>query len=421
MNTFAFTRPFFVLRWLCVLWCLSWFGACATTPEPSPFDSVIIAGDGADQTELLNGVSEELQPMFGRLQELVLARDDAAANEVLTQILALSPKGKSLEAAESYQRVLETVPSRLLPLFARLQEFVLDHDDEAARNTLARIYAQEPTGKTLEFAHSFERVLTGRALVSVVRLELVTQAHADDASRYRVALFVLNKSLQEFSLHPGAATLTLERTVVDGNGHERRSEFSSATDTLPTLALVPGEPIELQLQEFSRPVGLAAQAAGAGASLDHGLKSVMATRFRWHLGLQSSLFDVEGAEYPAMNFQIASTDRIWISSSLPQESVSSAQFAEAVHAGGLTRVELLRLAVRVPVEERTETLRLLASEVELLGRESLRGLAPCLRWISGDSRLGDDPVAWRAWIQRYAQSAAGTATKNAGLDLPDSE
>ena len=309
------------------------------------------------------------------------------------------------------------VPNRFLALFERLQQLVVAREDQAARNVLARIYALRPKGKTLEFADGFDRVLKGRALVSAVRIELVTQAHAGDRSRYRVALFLLNESTREFTLRPGPATLTLEQTIVDGNGHERRNETSSTTDALPEFVLLPGEPIELSLQEFTAPVGFAAKADRSGASVNEGLQSVLAARYSWHISLLSSVIEFDESEYPAMNFQIAPADRVWISSDLPKAAVTPPEFLELARAVDRDRVELMGYAVRIPLADRDETMRLLEPEISV-GNESLRDLAPSLRWISGDSRLGDDPAAWQAWIVARKKRAARSSAGGGGLDFP---
>lgn len=315
---------------------------------------------------------------------------------------------------------LDDVPARLMPLFERLQELVLAREDQAARNVLARIYAQRPTGKTREFADGFDRVLKGRELVSSVRIELVTQAHATDPTRYRVALFLLNESTRELTLHPGPATLTLEQTIVDGNGHERRNQTSSTTDSLPEFVLLPGEPFELSLQEFSAPVGFAARADGSQTSINEGLQAVLATRYSWHIDLLSSMIEVEDEEFPAMNFQIDPADRVWVSGDLPKAEVQPDEFLDRARSRSLDRVELMGLAVRIPVEAREAALQLLEPEIEKLDRDSLRVLAPSLRWISGDSRLGDDPAAWQAWIAARRARAVRAASGGGGLDLPSS-
>jgi len=368
-QTFEFTRSFVAIplrrAWLLCLLVLS--GACASSPNVVSYGSVIIPFDGEERESL----ADELPPA-------------------------------------------------LLELFDRVQELVLSHDDQAARNVLTRIYAYQLEGQALELADAFDRVLHGRALVSSLRIELVIQAHADDSARYRVALFMLNESDIECTLRPGPAVLTLEQTIVDGNGHERRNETSSSTDTLPEFILVPGESLQLSLQEFAPPVGLAAKLKVGPGATNEGLQTVLAARYSWHLSLLSSTFVVGDDEYPAMNFGIAQTERIWISSELPKASVSPAELVEKVHTGTLSAAELMGLAVRVPAQDCNEALRLLALEVEQLDQESLRSLAPSLRWISGDSRLGDDPSAWRAWIARQLRSESLGGKQHSGLDLPDS-
>ena len=208
----------------------------------------------------------------------------------------------------------------------------------------------------------------------------------------------------------------LEQTLVDRAGHERRSEASSTADAVTELSLPPGEPVVLGLLEFDAPADVGAIAAGTDASA-----SVLAVRYVFDLELLSGDLTVEERSLPAMRLAVAAAERAWIAADLPQELVTPEDFREAVRTGVLDREELLRLAVRVPSERRDEALRGVAGELDRLGLDALSALAPSLRWISGDSRLGDDPTAWRTWIDARLAAGAPEEERGSRLDLPSPE
>lgn len=330
----------------------------------------------------------------------------APAEDSRYRSVVISASGEDREALE------RELPPDLLAMFDRLQELVFAHEDRAARNVLARIQARRPDGRALEMAEAFDRILDGRALVEAVRLELAIQAHERDPSRYRVALFAHNGSQLACVLRPGPATLMLEQTMVDREGRERRNETTRATDEFLELPLAAGESVTVPLLEFARPLGVDASPDAPSASM----QSTLAARYTWDLRLLSGVFEVDGVRLPAMRFDVQPAERVWLAASLPSEVATPEELLEAMRLTTTTKQDLMAIAVRVPGEERTRTLSLVQAELDRLPSDRWNLLTPALRWISGDSRLGNDPAAWRAWT---AGLAAGSASEeNRGLDLP---
>ena len=48
--------------------------------------------------------------------------------------------------------------------------------------------------------------------------------------------------------------------------------------------------------------------------------------------------------------------------------------------------------------------------------EQITRLVPSLRWLSGDTEPGADPLAWRAWLRAWVAQRASIGT----LDILDS-
>lgn len=327
------------------------------------------------------------------------------------------------------------VEPEFVPLLEALQASLAARDDLAARNVLARLYARQPEGRVLELAQAFERILAGRKLVESVRLELATQVHSSEAARYRVALWALNESPVEVTFRPGPATLTLSQTIVDDEGRERTNQSSRTSDELIELVLAPGEPVELSLLEFAPPVAFAPVAVhpdfevlemrdlsgGAEEPDPDEPANVLAVRYGWNLDLRAGAFLVGDERLPAQRVRVEPAERVWLARGLPAELVQPEEFVAALTGGEVSGRDLMQLAVRIPAEARLATLDMLEPQLDALGLDTIAAMAPALRWLSGDSRLGDDPSVWKAWIRERGRRRAAEEEGTPGLDLPRSE
>ena len=147
---------------------------------------------------------------------------------------------------------------------------------------------------------------------------------------------------------------------------------------------------------------------------------VLAVRYRWELDLRSGvLITEEDLSYPAMRVAVAPAERVWLSNQLPSTLVDPNELLNRVREGDAATGELMNLAVRIAPERREEAVRLLEPELEALGLEAIERLAPALRWIAGESYLGGDPSAWRAWL-RQRRAEREREAESPSLQLPRS-
>ena len=276
-------------------------------------------------------------------------------------------------------------------------------DDALARRTLERAMARGPRGAALERARAYLRILEGRALVAALDLRLVAEPRRA-GREVRVALIARQTLDRELLLRTGPASLSLLLTGIDTFGGESRVANSSSIEELAELSLAPGTARRIELGRFDLP-----EVTG------------VAVRARWELSLLPGHVDAGGGIRPAQAVSIAPCEFVRLASWLPTAPVLPRELADYVGSPGFSGPGALELAVRIEGPQRAEALDLLAPVVaEMSPRVDLPRLAPSLRWLSGNRRLGNDGEGWMAWMGQWAeQRGLETIPRWSTSELPE--
>jgi hypothetical protein len=368
------------------------------------------------------------------------------------------------------------VQPEFLPAFEELQRAMTAGDDVVARRILRGIQARGPTGAALALAQAFERVLAGREAVAELRIKLVVRteskespaptpapekdanptgapdaapagasaagspaastgasvaapvAAADDEKgsasaspkragaapsslEARVFLVVENTALVPIELRPGPASLQVTKTSV---GHMQVVRFGEpmvggeeqSTETHPypalrNLGLDPGGSIEVGLAAFFIDVP-------AGD---------LAVRLTFDLDLRSGSIVRDGRELPAMHVPVEGCEATCWGKLLCAELEPTPESLEqyVLRPTSITAECALELAVRLPPDQRKETLDRLAARENEISEQHLLELGPALRWLTEDPTLGGDSNLWRAYL---AARAGKRAKERPKLELP---
>jgi hypothetical protein len=291
-------------------------------------------------------------------------------------------------------RTLDQVEPEFLAALESVQLAVEAGEDDTARAILDRVLWRAPTGRTLDVARAFERVLDGRDAVRALDVALVIAPEPAPAAGAaagrklsRLALSVRNTGAVRLDLAPGPGLLHVEHERLDGRAAVQTATETKSYEHFATLVLEPGASTEVPLSVFFLELR-------AGS---------LAERLVFRFDLRSGTVTRAGRELPAMRFAVTPAEALVLSETLSARGASAPEeLLELVDAGRARVDAALDLALRLPAGEREPVLDELARRAARLPATDLEALAPALRWLSQSSAPGNDPELWRAWLARRA-------------------
>lgn len=281
-----------------------------------------------------------------------------------------------------------------------------DGEDELARRILQQVRVRPLTERELEIVAVFERILTGRDLVKQLDVSLES-VELEDA-RQRLSLRLRQDTGRTLTLKLPPADLEHLMVGVDGSGLEDRRFDSRLIDALSELEVASGQAVEIELTRYTTPIGRS-----------------LAMRELWRLSLRSGEIVQGGEAYPASRLPRPRFERVLRSEEVASLSTDPEDLIRAMRGQDTTKGELMRLAVGVTDERRTETLRVLLPEIEHMARtdpERVIAAAPALRWIARTAEPGADPRAWVLWLRawdEHEQALEYEGEEDSNLDLPN--
>jgi len=291
-----------------------------------------------------------------------------------------------------------------VPAFQSLEAALAAKDDELALRILTRIMARDPQGTALERARAFERVLEGRAWVACIELRLLA-LRVGDSDEWVVRLVAKNSNDTALTLQGGPPTLRTYLLGVSPNGLEQRFSRSTPVDSLAHWKLPPGIETSVEVGRLDIPPGQA-----------------LAVRALFFLEFLPGKILREGELRPAASLPVARTEAVRLASFLPTEPVEPEELARYVREEMIRTPPLLERAVRIPLAQRARALDLLTPAALQLPSGELEKIAVALRWLSGESQIGADPLSWRQWLDtrsRTRERAVREGRDASALDLPD--
>jgi len=138
---------------------------------------------------------------------------------------------------------LAWVEPEFLPALESLRAALAAGEDDTARLILVHVLARAPRGRTLEVAQGFERVLDGRAALRELafRLEFVDEPDGTaPRDLLRLELVVQNRGSLPLACRPGPGTLHVEHERLDGRGALLVADQTKGFEKLAALRLEPG-------------------------------------------------------------------------------------------------------------------------------------------------------------------------------------
>ena len=296
--------------------------------------------------------------------------------------------------------------------FLNLRSALARGDDELAARILVGLRERALSAPELELVARAERVLTGRALVRGLELDLVSEPVPDAEGSFRLALLARSQAAERVRLKLPPCDLKRRRATMDARGVEGLDYESRASSALRTLELLPGVEQRVELLTYELPLGRA-----------------LAVRERWRLEPRSGEIESGGNSYPAAAVPVASCERERFSPLLaPGAAASTALAGRLAALEPPSQRELLELALRTPRAAHAEALCALAPVVARLAREAperVQAAEPALRWLTQNRELGQDAGAWarylaaRALDPRLVPGARTDSAPSGGLDLPE--
>jgi len=326
----------------------------------------------------------------------------AALGACVWELPGKSTPGEASAATNTATQLGPTdgVSPRNRPLFASLAAAVEDGDEALAEGILLRLRSRVLSTHEESLAAAFERVVTGRKLVSQVVLALRSEP-LDQEERFRLVLRVENLGKVSLLLDLPPADLARFRLGVAADGNEGSEYDNRMIDSLTGLHLEPGARREFELLAYELPIG-----------------DFLAVRERWQLHPRSGEVYFAGEAYPAANMKVTPCERVRLREGKRLEPVRPEQLAALLQgAGELEAAVLLEHAVRVPLADREVALASVAAFVERWAYsepERVEAVAPALRWLSQNTRLGGEAQAW----DRYLQDRLLPKTERPVLELP---
>jgi hypothetical protein len=333
---------------------------------------------------------------------------------VVLVLLAAACRASSTSAKPRLDPVAP-VPERHWPAFEALADAVRAREDRVARSILdallARLALERPRAEGVELAgieraqaiaSGYDRILTGRALLEGIALELVTVV-VPATSSVRVVLRASSTHATEAALRPGPGTLRVHQTSLAPNGAEMHSVWTTHVAGVERVHVPAQGTTDVPLGSF--PLAVPADS--------------IAVRVEWDLLLRSGEVLVGEEAYPASDIQVREAALERLAPVLPDAPVDPAELAR--YASGATPwvPALLERAVRVPRERREEALEALAPLVASGTEAQLERLAPALRWLSGERDPTEGPLGWKRMLaERAERSERERASAPAsGLDI----
>jgi hypothetical protein len=296
---------------------------------------------------------------------------------------------------------IHLVDPRFHPALEALQAAVDAGDEREARGVLERLYAMEPDGAALDLARGFERILDGRAAVAALdlRCESTFERPPRGSAFAKVTFSARVRDERHLFVRPGPGVLHVTTCIVDpAGGQTRRKELVPLAD-MGVLALSPGVDARIDLVEV--PIVMPPNALALSVEFDVDLRagSVQPGPDDAFAGSVS-----KGRELPAMRWHVEGSELVMLAKelarldlSLPDDLVRAAQGTQ------VDRHRALAIAVRIPPAQRRETLDQLARATDTISDPVLADLAPALRWLADEARLGEDAASWRAWLRGRAK------------------
>jgi hypothetical protein len=285
-------------------------------------------------------------------------------------------------------------------IFAALAGAIEDGDQGMGQALLVRLRLFALSADEERFAKGFEQVLVGRDLVSRLELGLSSEPRGE-SGRYRLVLTIENLGREELRLHLPPADLSRFRLAVDPEGTERSEYDTRVLRVLSDLELAPRARRELDLFDYTLPIG-----------------RFLAVRERWQLYARSGEIYRNDQCFPAANIQIAPCERMRLCELSAEKPVSPEELARLFGAeSALETAVLLEHAVRVLPEHTDSAIRGVAPHVERWARtdpERIQSAAPALRWLTHNTQLGGEALAWN----QYLKARLKAVEKRAVLDLP---
>ncbi len=298
----------------------------------------------------------------------------------------------------------EVVPPQLEPALDALRIAVESRDDPLARRILARVMSRNPSGRALELALGFARVLDGRDVLRSLELALETRPLDGAPLAYRLVLVARHDRPEPLVLR--TLPPSLER-IVDGvspDGVGSRQMTSDVADELDELRIPPAG-LEVELGTYVVP-----------------LFGKLAVRDRWRLATRSGEVVVGGESYPAAAPEVADWEREYIAPMLPLAPVEPGELVRYARQDEISTPALMERAVRIRPERRIEALVAMEPVVREVSEERALQLVPALRWLARGNRPGADVDAWRRTLRRVVELGAeedAAAELDPALDLPD--
>ncbi|MBL8863363.1 MAG: hypothetical protein JNK02_15315 [Planctomycetes bacterium] len=339
----------------------------------------------------------ELAAACERLEAALRDGDDAAARAAAARIRELDARGADARRAEELVRLLDArVEPRFEPALLALRAALADGDPAQARAILARLLQLQPSGTALELARVYERILDGRAALSLLELETQCLWRPDPqvagAGTCVVRLAVRSRDGAARALVGGAATLELAAVTLDARGHHRRAGETRALEA-PARIEVPAQgPAEadLALVPLELPDG------------------ALALRLTARVLLRSGSVVEQGRALPARPVAAAAGELVLLEGRLLALGPAARGDLAAAALQPASRPEdLLALALRVRREDRDAVLDAVAGLD--LDRGRIERLAPALRWLAPEAGGGSDVAQWDEWLD--ARAAARRAAE----------
>lgn len=296
------------------------------------------------------------------------------------------------------------LPPRYQPLFEALTDAVNAKEDAVARRIAlgleARLAADAARGRTAPDARrmleSFQKLLEGRRLVSLLDLELEVRP---SNTPHAVALFLRARAnhSEPVVLRPGGVSLRVLRVSLTPEGQEQRGVRNLSRPDLTSLAL------DREWTEY--PLGLFATTIPGNA---------LAARSRWSARLLAGTIVAEGETYPAQDAAVTVVERVDLAAFLPNSAIEPAELKNYLERPDPQLPALLERTVRIAPERRGEALDQITPRILAMTPEEIAWVAPCLRWLAETSGPGRDPETWRRILKTRGRTTESTGDS---LDL----
>ena len=321
-----------------------------------------------------------------------------------------APEGVVLPAdsIQIERDITSGVPPQFVPVLDAIRIALENGDELNARRSLAMLFGRRPTGRTLELAQGFERILDGRQRVRWLNLRLEAHELSGASGAFRLELVVSQSGPEDLVLHPGGAQLRVRQYAVDPDGHERRGARQDGVPFPKELRLPTGgaeQRFDVAQLDLQAPAGVLAYSA------------LLILEF-----LPGEFVGSDGRYLPVQHIPAPEIELVRLAGFLPTTPVDPRELVRYVEEGRIYVPALMERAVRIPPEQRQLALDLLTDCVEPMIAVELELLVPALRWLARTRRPGGDPEAWRQWLLRRRSLAEERGRPNwEGMQLPEAK